>query len=489
MTKVLVVEDDKFFATLLKRSLEREQLAVELAATLDEGLEQAQSGKFEVVLTDLYLGSGTALELTSQLRVINSHLPVIIMTAKHTTETAIEATKHGAYDYFPKPDAFDFEQQSRLSWQWVTELSDLIEATAANHRLTAKVRLPDDTVFIDARQSGERMVGKSRLMQEVFKAIGRAAATDLTVLIRGETGTGKELAARAVYSHSQRSKQPFVVINSAAIPENLLESELFGHEKGAFTGAHVRRIGRFEQANGGTIFLDEIGDMSFPLQGKLLRVLQEKTIERVGGKEIIPVDVRVIAATHRNLELAVQENEFRADLYYRLNIAAISLPALRERAEDIPDLVSYFLSKHGAELGSAGSLITPEAIQLLADQTWPGNVRQLRNVLRKGLLLARGLVISREVVREALAQMNPPHPAVDQTFAQYVGQMLDRARQEGFENVRETVIEMADRELYHQAIRRAGGDQSKAARWLGVSRPTMLEKLRKFGFHPAESAV
>jgi len=218
-------------------------------------------------------------------------------------------------------------------------------------------------------------------------------------------------------------------------------------------------------------------------------VLQEKTIERVGGKETIGVDVRIIAATHRNLELAVQANEFRADLYYRLNVAAITLPALRERPEDIPDLVNYFLNKHGVELGSAAPLITPEAIQLLLTESWPGNVRQLRNVLRKGLLLARGLVISREVVREALAQMNPPPPAVDQTFAQYISQILEQAKGGGLENVRATVTEMADRELYHQAIGRAGGDQSKAARWLGVSRPTMLEKLRKFGFHPAESAV
>jgi DNA-binding NtrC family response regulator len=485
-TRILVVEDERAFAALLRRSLEREEITVEVASTVEEGLARAETGNFEVVLTDLYLGSSTALELTARLRAFSPHLPVIIMTAKHTTETAIEATKHGAYDYFPKPDVFDFEERSRLSWKWVTELSDLVEAAAVNHRLTAKVRLPDDTVFLDVRKAGDRMVGKSRPMQEVFKAIGRAAATDLTVLIRGETGTGKELAARAVYSHSRRSQQPFVVINSAAIPENLLESELFGHEKGAFTDAQSRRIGRFEQASGGTIFLDEIGDMSFPLQRKLLRVLQERTIERVGGKETIPVDVRVIAATHRNLELAVQEGDFRADLYYRLNVAAITLPALRERPEDIPDLVNYFLSKHGTELGASEPFITPEATQLLTGESWPGNVRQLRNVLRKALLLARGLVISRAVVREALEQMNPPRPAVDQPFAEYVSQVLNRAKDGELENVRETVIEITERELYAQAIHRAGGDQSKAARWLGVSRPTMLEKLRKFGLHPAE---
>jgi DNA-binding NtrC family response regulator len=487
VTKVLIIEDEAGFAALVKRSLEREGgISAEVAGTFDEGLERAQSGQYEVVLTDLYLGSDTALELITRLRSVNSHLPVIIMTAKHTTETAIEATKYGAYDYFPKPDVFDFEDRSRSSWQWVAELSDMIEVAAGSYRLTAKVRLPDDTVIL-SRKADERMVGRSRPMQEVFKAIGRAAATDMTVLIRGETGTGKELAARAVYSHSLRSKQPFVIINCAAIPENLLESELFGHEKGAFTDAQARRVGRFEQADSGTIFLDEIGDMSFPLQRKLLRVLQEKTIERVGGKQTIRVDVRVIAATHRNLELAVQENEFRADLYYRLNVAAINLPALRERPEDMPDLVDHFLSKHGAELGSASPIITDAAIQVLQEQSWPGNIRQLRNVLRKALLLSRGLVISPEVIHEALAQMTPPRPAVDQTFPEYVNQLLHRAQVSGLENVREALIEMTDRELYSQAIDRAEGDQTKAARWLGVSRPTMLEKLRKFGLHPTNS--
>src|SRR5204863_1014856 len=336
-------------------------------------------------LSDLYLGSATAVDLIARLRQVRPHLPVIIMTAKHTTETAIMSARQGAYDYFAKPDAFDFESRNGQSWPWVIELADMIEGAAASHRLTAKVRLPEDTTLIYSKPQGDRMVGRSRSMQEVFKAIGRVAETDLTVLIRGETGTGKELAARALYSHSARAAQPFIVVNSAAIPENLLEIELFGHEKGAFTDAQTRRFGRFEQANQGTIFLDEIGDMSFSVQQKLLRVLQEKTIERVGGKETIPVDVRVIAATHRNLELAVRENEFRSDLYYRLNVTTINLPALRERPEDIPELVSYFLAQHGAAFGSMVPYITPEALELLQQQPWPGNVRQLRNVLRKSL--------------------------------------------------------------------------------------------------------
>ncbi|HYV28492.1 MAG TPA: sigma-54 dependent transcriptional regulator, partial [Candidatus Eisenbacteria bacterium] len=445
-----------------------------------------EHGNFEVVLTDLYLGGNTALDLIARLRNIRPHLPVIIMTAKHTTETAITATQHGAYDYFPKPDAFDFDLREGRSWPWVLELAAMIESAAASHRLTAKVRLPEDTTFTYPKLEGDRMVGKSRSMQEVFKAIGRVAASDLTVLIRGETGTGKELAARALYSHGARASQPFVVVNSAAIPENLLESELFGHEKGAFTDAQARRIGRFEQANQGTIFLDEIGDMSFSVQQKLLRVLQEKTLERVGGKETIQVDVRVIAATHRNLELAIRENEFRPDLYYRLNVTTIAMPALRERPEDIPDLVRYFLAKHGAAFGATNPLITSEAMHLLEQHLWPGNVRQLRNVVRKALLLARGFVITREIIEQAFAQMITPRPPVDQSFPEYISHLLSRAQKGELENVMEAVTDMANRELYAQAINRAGGDQSQAARWLGVSRPTMLEKLKRFGLHPSQ---
>jgi DNA-binding NtrC family response regulator len=500
MTRVLVIEDEQVFAALLKRCLEREGLSIDLTHTLKQGWQQIETGNYEVVLTDLYLEDGTALEFLARLRERDPLLPTIIMTAKHTTETAIQAVKQGAYDYFAKPDAFDFEERSPLSWRWVTELRDMIETAAESRRLTpaAKVRLPDDTALLEGKPVGDRMIGESRPMQDVFKAIGRAAASDVTVLIRGGTGTGKELAARALYSHSARASRPLIVVNSAAIPENLLESELFGHEKGAFTHAHARRIGRFEQADGGTIFLDEIGDMSFPLQQKLLRVLQEKTIERVGGKETIHVDVRVIAATHRNLELAVQESEFRQDLYFRLNVASITLPPLSERREDIPILADYFLRKYRAELGSAASTLTPEALQLLQDpnqpwpdtvrhlQSWPGNVRQLRNVIRKALLLARGLAIGPEIIKQALEQMVPPRPTADETFGEYVSQLLARSSSEELDNARETALDTALRELYSQAIHRAAGDQTKAARWLGVSRPTMLEKLRRFGLHPGE---
>jgi DNA-binding NtrC family response regulator len=312
----------------------------------------------------------------------------------------------------------------------------------------------------------------------------------VTVLIRGETGTGKELVARATYQHSHRANEPFVEVNCVAIPENLLESELFGHEAGAFTDAKTRRIGRFEQANRGTIFLDEIGDMQLSTQAKLLRVLQNRTIQRVGGKEPIAVDVRVLAATHRNLEAGIKEGEFRQDLYHRLTEAVITLPPLRERREDIPELVKFFIHRYASQLGaSAPSMPTPEAMAHLQAQSWPGNVRELRNVVRKALLLAHGYPISPEIVDRALSQAQLPKLEADQSIAGYVAALLAKAKAGELENVQIVLTEAFERELYGQAIRMAHGDQSKAGAWLGVSRPTMREKLLKYGLHPSQAQV
>ena len=485
--RILVIEDDAGFAWLLKKLLEEEGYQVEVAGSVAQGLPRAQSGDFDVVLSDLYLGGPTGLELVSQLRTANPHLPVILMTGQHTTEIAIEASKLGAYDYFPKPQVSDFAAgPAREKWPFVLELSEMIDKAVASKRLMETVKLPEEFTPEDT-SVGDRIIGNSRMMQNVYKEIGRVAAKPVTVLIRGETGTGKELVARAVLQHSDRADQPFIIVNCVAIPENLLESELFGHEAGAFTDAKTRRIGRFEQANHGTIFLDEIGDMSMGIQAKLLRVLQEKTIQRLGGKEVIHVDVRVIAATHRNLEHAIQHQEFRTDLYYRLNVAIIQLPPLRERREDIPDMVRYFLHRHGAELGNSKPTITEDAIVHLAGQPWQGNVRELKTVMRKALLLARGYAISRDLVAEALTQMTLPLPTADQAFPAYVTDLLQRAKRGELEHVQTALIEVVERELYGQAIRLAGGDQSRAARWLGVSRPTMREKLTRYGLYPAKS--
>lgn len=325
------------------------------------------------------------------------------------------------------------------------------------------------------------IIGNSRAMQAIYKEIGRVAATAVTVLIRGETGTGKELVARAIYQHSNRNDKPFVAVNCGAIPETLLESELFGHERGAYTGAHVRRVGRFEQANQGTIFLDEIGDLSLSTQVKLLRVLQEKYIQRVGGNEKISVDVRVLTATHRDLESAIQEKQFREDLFYRLSGVTITLPSLARRTEDIPDLIKYFLRRSATELGNDAPSIQPEAIAMLQSQNWPGNVRELENIVRQALLLARGYSISLDHVQQASARRRRPIVVEEQTVAGYFNELLERAQHGEVEGAHAQMLADMERELYTRAIELAGGNQAKAARWLGVTRTTMREKLNRFG--------
>ena len=479
--KILIIEDDTSLAWSLKHVLQVEGYTVETAFNVDDGFARARDNAFDVVVTDLQLpgpsslGDRAGLELIDRVRSVKPRQPIILMTAHHTTETAIEATKLGAYDYLLKP--FD-----------PAELLDMIDKAVSSSRLLSEpVELGDTIAPTDA------IVGNSRAMQGVYKDIGRLAAKPVTVLIRGETGTGKELVARALYQYSDRAKNAFIVVNCVAIPETLLESELFGHEQGAFTGATARRIGRFEQAHDGTIFLDEIGDMTMSTQAKLLRVLQEKTIQRLGGKEPIDVDVRILAATHRDLETAIRENQFREDLYYRLNVAVISVPPLRERREDVPALIRYFLHRYGTELGSFEASMTNEAIQFLQQQAWAGNVRELENVIRKALLSARGFAIGPDEVRAALAQARLPRPAVDQTLASYITELLSRAARGELENVSSAVTEAAERELYAQAIQLAQGNQAKAAKWLGVSRPTMREKLIMYGLHakretPAESS-
>jgi len=475
-SKILIIEDDTSLAWSLKHVLQVEGYNVETALTADEGLTRAKEHQYDVVVTDLQLpgfsavGDKAGLELIHLVRAAKPQLPVILMTAHHTTETAIEATKLGAYDYLLKP--FD-----------PAELLDMIDKAVASSRLVSEpVELGDTAAPSDA------IVGNSRAIQTVYKEIGRLTSKPVTVLVRGETGTGKELVARALYQHSDRAQHPFIVVNCVAIPETLLESELFGHEQGAFTGATTRRIGRFEQANKGTLFLDEIGDMTMSTQAKLLRVLQDKIIQRLGGKEMIPVDVRIIAATHRDLEAAIRENQFREDLYYRLNVATITVPPLRDRREDVPPLVHHFLQRYGAELGSFKSSMAPEAIQFLQQQTWPGNVRELENVVRKSLLLARGFTIGPDEVRAALAQTKLPRPALNQTLAGYVSDLLNRAVRGELENVADAVTEATERELYAQAIELAQGNQVRAAKWLGVSRPTMREKLILYGLHAKRNA-
>lgn len=470
-SRILLIEDDVNIATGLCKVMQRDGHEVLVLTRGDEGLAAGMAENFDVVITDLKLPGADGLQVVRELHRAKPKLPIILITAHGTTETAIEATRWGAFEYILKP----------------FEVDELLDAVA---KALEASRLMSDVVEIgDAATTRTAIVGNSRAMQAIYKQIGRVAATPVTVLIRGATGTGKELIARAIYQHSDRAAAPFIAINCAAIPETLLESELFGHERGAFTGADTRRIGRFEQANHGTLFLDEIGDMNLNLQVKLLRVLQERSIQRVGGREPVPVDVRIIAATHRNLELAIQEQQFRQDLFYRLRVVTITIPPLEERSEDIPEMVRYFLKRHSAEAGVGSPSIQPEAIAFLQSQTWPGNVRELENTVRQALLMAKGYTINVTHIREVLTKSRQPLAVAQQTHAAYVSELLDRVERGEVESAFPKMLADLEPELYAQVMRRTSGNLTKAAAWLGVTRLKMREKLKEYGLYSRGQAA
>jgi DNA-binding NtrC family response regulator len=474
--RILVIDDDESDAAEFERVLMSEGYDVARERTAAAGLARARQEYFDVVLTGLHLSGSDeqrkeGLDITCELQAAKPFMAVILMTAKPTTQTTIEAMKLGAYDSIIK---------GRIEWNAFTTL--IRQAVEDTRFQLERPKVPVPLADPDA------IIGNSAMMHAMYKQIGRLAAKSVAVLIRGETGTGKELVATALHRHSARHAKPFIIVNCAAISEQLLESELFGHEAGAFTDAKARRIGRFEQADQGTIFLDEIGDMSINLQAKLLRVLQQKTFQRVGGKETIRVDVRVIAATHRDLKLAILAREFREDLYYRLNVAVIHVPPLRERREDIPSLVDYFMHRYGRELaGNPEPQIHADALECLQEMSWPGNVRELENVVRRALVSSHG-IISLSDVHAAIAQDTvdkpAPSPAGDQPLAVYVADLLAKVMRGEVEDAHARVTAAAEHELYSQAIALAGGDQTQAAKWLGVSRPTMREKLLRYGLHP-----
>ncbi|MDD2707558.1 MAG: sigma-54 dependent transcriptional regulator [Verrucomicrobiae bacterium] len=466
--RILLVEDDHAIAGGMRKVMEAEGYELTVLTRGDEGCACALAESFDLVISDLKLPGADGLALVRRLRQARPKLPIILMTAHGTTETAIEATRWGAFDYVLKPFEMD-------------EMLDLVGRAIECSRL-----MSDPIEMGSAESNRTAIIGQGRAMQIVYKEIGRVAATKATVLIRGETGTGKELVARAIYQHSNRSSSPFLAVNCSAIPESLLESELFGHERGAFTNADRRHIGRFEQANGGTLFLDEIGDMNMNLQAKLLRVLQETSIHRVGGCESVPVDVRVIAATHRDLEAAIQEKDFREDLYYRLSVVTIQLPSLGQRTEDIPDLVRHFLLKHGPDAGATRPSIHPEALEYLKQQSWPGNVRELENVTRQALLLARNYTISVDHIKEVMGKVRKLSDFNEQSHAVYISDLLSKVEQNETQNALAQMMSDLEPELYAQAIRRAQGNQAKAARWLGISRLRLREKLRQLGLHPGQ---
>ncbi len=452
-----------------RRIFDGDAIQLTTAGSGEEGLKIIPRLKPDLVIMDVRMGGITGLETLRRLREFDTKQLVIMMTAFGTTQTAIEAMKLGAYDYLLKP--FD-----------VPKLKQIVEgALKAAQDMKQVVSYQP---LLDSEEHDLGIVGQSDAMQKVYKLIGQLAATDATALITGESGTGKELVARAIYHHSKRSEQTFLAINCAAIPENLLESELFGHEKGSFTGAAAQRIGKFEQCNHGTIFLDEIGDMSSAAQTRMLRVLQSGTFERVGGNQSIKVDVRVISATNKPLEQAVAAREFREDLFYRLNVVRLHLPPLRERREDIPMLANYFVKKLGGK-GSARKSLSRQALAELENYGWPGNVRELENAIQRAAVVAKGNIIlpadlPQEIVGQGTTGVRPVSTASvavgTNDVASLAGQLFDWARRDN----KLKLIPAIERELIIQALIETQGNQVQAAKLLGITRATLRKRVEKF---------
>jgi nitrogen regulation protein NR(I) len=464
MSRILVVDDEKDVHYSFQRLFARKDMEVLSAGSGEEALDCVDRDGIDLVIMDIRMGGMSGLETLQRLKARHPKVPVIIMTAYVTTQTAIESMKFGAYDYIPKP--FD-----------IPKLKGMIDgALALSRTMRQVVRFPLTGQYPDV---GEGIAGNSEKMQAVYKQIGQVAPSDVTVLLTGERGTGKELVARAIYQHSQRSDKPYLPLNCAAIPVDLLESELFGHERGAFTGAVHRKIGKLEQCHRGTLFLDEVGDMPLATQAKLLRVLQDQTFERLGGNERIRVDVRFIVATNRDLPQFMADGRFRPDLYDRLNVVHIDLPPLRERREDIPLLVDYFLHRFREDLGRNVRGIQREALQRLIDYHWPGNVRELENLLKRAVVLARSDTLTPE---DILPTSERPSPAVGKEWEERLQghfRAIFRLLREAGGTV--NVLETLERELIGEALKETKGNQSRAARLLGMNRNTLRNKMKAYG--------
>jgi nitrogen regulation protein NR(I) len=466
MQTILIVDDDKSIRYSLKRMMEG-KYSILTAQNGEEALARVKQSLPDLIIMDIKMPGRNGIEVLKEIRSIDPKALVIIMTAYGTTETAIEAMKYGAFDYILKPFP-------------IPQMKALVEKALALRKV-----MKEEVIYAplaDTEGEEERIVGSSPKMQEIYKIVGQIAPSDVTVLLRGESGTGKELFARAIYQHSARSNLPFLPVNCAAIPDTLLESELFGHEKGSFTGATSRRIGKLEQSQGGTIFLDEIGDMSLPTQAKLLRVLQEKSFERLGGTETIKVDIRLIVATNKNLEETISSGKFREDLYYRLNVVSITIPPLRERKEDLPDLVSYFLKKFNRELKRGTVGITPAAMGKITSYGWPGNVRQLENVLKRAMVLCQG---ERILEDQLLFEKGWEKREAEEEFGKKnVEDLLDVLFEELSNNHASSpdsdMISSLERGLILRALQRTKGNQVQAAQLLGINRSTLRSKMERY---------
>jgi DNA-binding NtrC family response regulator len=478
MPTLLVIDDEAGIRFTIREVLRSDSLRVVVAENSTEGLLLARDELPDVVLLDIRLGNESGLEVFRALREIDPKVLVVFITGHGTAETAIEAMKLGAFDYLVKP----------------LDLAELQQVVEQALKISILMRVP---ASVDSAPEGsdtsDRLIGSGPAMQSLFKQMGRIAPLDVNVLVLGESGTGKELVARAIYHHSQRSGGPFLAINCAAIPETLLESELFGHEKGAFTGAERQRIGKFEQCHQGTILLDEIGDMPLATQAKMLRLLQDGQFQRVGGNETLKCDVRIIAATNQDIEAMIDSNRFRRDLYYRVRGVTLHLPPLRERVDDIAELAHYFLFRLNRQLGTAVQSISTEALELLQRHSWPGNVRELQSVLRESLIVSTGPTLLPEflpliAIPSLAGETERPVPLAGPESNDW--NSLAEALQSGLRTKQPELyrhlIQQFDVFVVATAMKAVGGLQSRAAEALGLSRPTLRAKLRTITKRPPD---
>jgi len=474
MEKILLIDDDEGLIHFLSRFFQRKEYDVTSCLDGRSAIDAISEEKFDLILLDYKMPGLNGIETLKKIKECQVKTPVILFTAYGTTDLAIEAMKYGAYDYLVKP--FERDELNRI----------VFDALAVNRQMKETVFIPDSTGLIPPSPDKKslKIVGNSKKMRDVYKLIGQIAEKDVSVLITGESGTGKELVAKAIYHHSRRKNKPFIAVNCAAIPETLFESELFGYERGAFTGADRTYIGKIERCNQGTCFLDEIGDISLSLQAKLLRVLQEGEIERLGGNQTINVSVRIIAATNKDLEKEVQEGRFREDLYWRLNVITVNLPPLRKRIEDIHDLVKYFIFRFSEEYGKPVHQISEVALKRFYAYSWPGNVRELENCIRRAVLLCPGNIINQEHL--LLLESKDEYQLQKMNREQLIERLKDKLEDIlpeilslSSQDIHSNIIEMVEDTLITKALEECNNNQVQTAKMLGISRNTLRHRMKR----------
>lgn len=467
MNDILIVDDEESIRWVMKKGLEKEGYTVQTAKNSAEALLKIKCQKFFLAFFDIIMPDETGLTLLEKVKQIDNNLFIIIMTAQDTAKNAILAMKKGAYDYITKP--FDFDEIFFI-------VKNVLELQTLKGRICAM-----EAELKDRFEAGD-IIGKSKKMRDIYKIIGKAAASDLPILITGESGTGKELVAKAVHKNSTRSNGPFISINCSAIPRELIESEMFGHERGAFTGAHETTIGKFELANSGTLFLDEIGDMDIELQAKILRVIQEREFTKVGGRHTIKSDVRIISATNQEIEQAIKDKRFRNDLYHRLNVIHIHMPPLRERRNDIPPLVHYFLERSCKDMKIQLKSITKDAMSIMKKYEWKGNVRELENVIKRAVVLSPGQTITAELFPDSInctysEGYNVSSDILKKNMEEIISSMIKAAKYK--ENLYDTIIKKVEKTLIKKILKDTGDNQVKSARLLGINRNTLSRKIKE----------